>query len=191
LLLPHYPYAFDETCHTRPPTEWRTRTNGHDADVPAGSNNTRESRAVRYGLYAQQLVCLQGKLAELMDAIPDALQSDAIVLVQGDHGSRISLVEAEADRTRSLAPSDYADHFSALFAVRAPGLDRGMDAQPAAVSCLLRSLVESGFRSAASSSACAAPAAVFLRRAGLPPQRQPLPEFWADAQVAAAAPSPQ
>jgi len=177
-LLPHYPYVFNARCQPRPIGDWLERSSDARVDLAKGAINTSESRAARYRLYFEQLACTRTRLARLLDAIPPALRADAIVLVHGDHGSRISLTDPVTTVEHRMQPSDYADNYSTLFAVRAPGIARGYDPQPLAISCLLMALVESGFRSADTAASCAPEARVFFRQ-GSAPRLRPLRAFWA------------
>lgn len=177
LLMPHYPYVYDAACAPRPPSEWLTRSDASDIGVPGGLTNRPESRADRYARYLDQLACTRQKIGMILDAIPRSLRPSAIVIVQGDHGSRISLVDPTTATAAALVRSDYADHFSTLFAVRAPGVDAGADARVASIQCLLRALANSGFRSTADADACAVPRVVHLSD-GRQPQPRPLPDFW-------------
>jgi hypothetical protein len=156
-LLPHYPYIYDSNCRARPPAEWLDRT-----EVDAGSQamgNTAGTRAQRYARYLEQVGCVQKQLGQMLAAIPSALQQDAIVVIQGDHGSRITLVDPPR---RGSSPSDYVDSYSTLFAVRAPAIGAGYDRRLAPVTCLMRTLVDSGFSSVSGVEACSANPIVFL-----------------------------
>ena len=52
----------------------------------------------------------------------DGLLDDALVVVHGDHGSRISLVRPVPEVGDRISPQDYLDSFSTLFAIRSPDL---------------------------------------------------------------------
>jgi hypothetical protein len=159
LLIPHAPYVYDSECRARPPTKWGRR---RDYDRVVGGSNTAATRATRYSQYLEQVRCAARKIDELLGAIPSPLRHDAVVIVQGDHGSRIGTVEADGRRKRSFAPSDYADFFSTLFAVRSRSIEAGYDSQPTPITCLLRTLVESSFTSVAGLNACSSPNVVFF-----------------------------
>jgi hypothetical protein len=189
LLLPHYPYIYDASCRPRPPSEWLVRSDEVRVDVLGGFTNKPDGRAARYSMYIQQIACLQRKVALLIEAIPASMRDRAIVVIQGDHGSRISLTDPVTRSEDSLAPSDYVDHFSTLFAVRSPHLEAGYDLRSTSITCLLRTLVESDFRSAAGVETCSLPNVVFLRGNKTPTAR-PAPRFGriaGDQSVAAVA----
>lgn len=176
LLMPHDPYMYGAGCEPRPPSLWVTRHDATDAFVPGGTT-LRQSRAARYRLYFDQVLCAQRKIAQLLDAIPPALRDEAIVVIQGDHGSRISPLEPIIIASARFAASDYADYFSTLFAVRAPDVEAGYDTRVTSITCLLRSLVESDFRAAGDTGGCSTARVVHLLD-GKDPRPRPLPEFW-------------
>jgi hypothetical protein len=178
LLMPHYPYVYGAGCEPRPPSEWLARSDAADPTIPGGITNSPDSRAARYARYFDQILCTRHKVEQLLDALPASVRRDAIVIIQGDHGSRISLVEPTTTAGASLAPSDYADYFSTLFAVRAPGVAAGYDPRVTPITCLLRSLVQSDFRSVEEIDACSVSPTVHVWNGDAPPQPRPLPEFW-------------
>lgn len=154
LLLPHYPYVYDAECRIRPPDDWLDR---NDPLLP-DANNTPGGRALRYERYGEQVRCTQRRVQELLDAIPAGVGEQAIVILQGDHGSRISLVGRRSRAQQQLIPTDYMDAYSTLFAIRAPGLGPRYDQRQASAACLLEALVESRFQPPAA--ACEAPPAI-------------------------------
>jgi sulfatase-like protein len=131
LLLPHYPYVFDETCHLRPSTsDWMTN---HIASIDGLVFNTADSRVQKYELYAQQTRCLLTLIDGLLDDLDSrGLLDNAIVVVNGDHGSRIpEHFPSGVTLTKGvLTDSDFSDTFSTLYAIRAPGVPSGYDEAP-------------------------------------------------------------
>ena len=171
LLLPHYPYVYDRNCGVRPPREWLERKDR--ADAPAGSVNSAAGRELRYRQYAEQVECVQRQLDQLIRVIPATLQRDAIVIVQGDHGSRI--VRAEPKGNTPLSRADYTDSFSTLFAVKSPWLPAGYDRRMAPLTCLMRVLGQSDFHSVDGLDACSGNPRVFVSDERRVPR--PLPPF--------------
>jgi hypothetical protein len=161
LLMPHYPYVYNADCQARPPSEWRQRRDRDEVDG-RGDTNTRETRAIRYALYFQQIRCVDRKIDALIAAIPPSLRHDAIVIIQGDHGSRIGLVEPNDWGESAFTGSDYADFFSTLFAVRSPRIASAYDLRPASITCLLSILVKNDFESMEGLSACSSRNVVFF-----------------------------
>ena len=158
-MMPHYPYVYNANCELRQPQEWLERVDG---DAPLGVANTVDSRAARYARYFEQASCVLKKLEGLMAAIPPSLRRDAIVIIQGDHGSRLSLIEPELPGGSRMSAADYADSYSTLFAVRSPDLEAGYDRRLVPITCVMRTLVESGFRSLSALDACATSPTVFM-----------------------------
>ncbi|HTK28965.1 MAG TPA: sulfatase-like hydrolase/transferase [Vicinamibacterales bacterium] len=176
-LLPHYPYAYDGNCEQRFTRRWLTRSDADRADIMRGIMNVPGGRAERYAGYFQQVRCAEKKVDALIAAIPEPLRKDAVIIVQGDHGSRISLVDPTTVASAAPAPSDYADMFSTLFAVRAPSIAPAYDRRLTPITCLLRSLTEGEFRSVSGVDRCSAPNLVFFMGSDIP-QPRPLLNFW-------------
>jgi len=164
LLLPHYPYVYDRNCGVRPPREWLEKNN--NADAFTGRANTPAGRRIRYQLYEEQVECVQRRLDHVFRAIPPALQSDAIIIVQGDHGSRI--MQLEPTVASRATREDYIDNFSTLFAIKSPWLRPGYDRRMASITCLMRMLGRSGFRSLDGLDECTGPPTVFAYDESLP-----------------------
>jgi Sulfatase len=189
VLVPHYPYVYDAQCGQRPTTKWLGRSDAERADVPGGIINVPKGRAARYAAYFEQVACTEHKLDQLLDAIPPRLRHDAVVIVQGDHGSRITLVDPTTVARATQTVADYADAFSTLFAVRSASIDPGYDLRMSPITCLLRTLAESDFRSTDGIDACSSPHTVFFMARGKPPAPRPLPDF-AEGHTAHVTPAP-
>ena len=119
LLAPHNPYEVDSTCRSQTdPNLW----------LEIQGTNTSAERALRYDLYAAQVRCLYRHLDALfrvVDSLPNGRRM--VIIVHGDHGSRIVFHYPTAGSIPILVPSDFTDGFSALFAIRAPGIPAGYD----------------------------------------------------------------
>lgn len=131
LLLPHYPYLFDQRCGLRASTaDWLTnRIASPDVRV----YNTAQSRAQKYERYAEQTRCVLTLIDNLLDDLGSrGLLDDAIIIIHGDHGSRIPVhwPSGVALRGGVLSDSDFSDTFSTLYAIRAPGVPAGYDDGP-------------------------------------------------------------
>jgi hypothetical protein len=97
-----------------------------------------------------------------MTAIPPSLRRDAIVIIHGDHGSRITLIEPQLPGATRMSPADFADSYSTLFAVRSTQLAAGYDRRLMPITCLLRSLVQTEFRSVSAIEGCVTTPTVFI-----------------------------
>ena len=164
LLAPHAPYLLDANCNPQAPTQWLTRG---AAEAGNGAVNTAESRNTRYRRYLDQVRCVYSRLDDILDAMRPDLAADAIFIVQGDHGSRITISDPDPlpDTASVVSPRDYADSYSTLFAVRAPKLAPGYNEEMLAIACLLKALAEADYEHTSDIAACASPPAVLL-----PPQ---------------------
>jgi hypothetical protein len=176
ILMPHYPYVYDADCRQRPVTEWMSRSDATRADVAGGIMNVPQGRATRYRSYFRQVACTLHQIDRLLGAIPPGARQDAIIIIQGDHGSRITLVDPTTVANVRPAASDYADAFSTMFAVRSGSIEPAYDRRITPITCLLRTLVDRDFRSFAGIDACSSPNTVFFMTGGKePPAPRPLP----------------
>jgi hypothetical protein len=99
------------------------------------------------------------------------------VIIQGDHGSRITLVDPTTAASGTQSDADYLDAFSTLFAVRSASIEPGYDLRMSPITCLLRTLAQNDFRSTDGIDACSSPHTVFFMAGGKPPAPRPLPDF--------------
>jgi hypothetical protein len=131
LLLPHYPYIFDRRCELRASTsDWMTN---RIASTDLLVYNTADSRAQKYERYADQVRCLLTLLGDFLgDLDQRGLLKDAIVVINGDHGSRIPVHFPSGWTLASgvVTESDLRDTFSTLYAIHAPDVSPGYDAAP-------------------------------------------------------------
>jgi hypothetical protein len=138
LMVPHYPYVFDEGCVLRPrAADWLTNHIG-SADAPI--YNTADSRTQKYEQYTDQVRCALNMLDALFAELARrGLLADAIVVINGDHGSRIPehFPNGLALERGLLTEADYRDTFSTLYAIKAPGVPAAYVEQPAPVVNLL------------------------------------------------------
>jgi hypothetical protein len=143
LLLPHVPYLVNERCEGR--------DHIRDGMVPdiLGVNGVRltaEQRREHYVLFATQLQCFTRLVDTIAATLAARSASDAIMIVQGDHGSRIGRVPSVHE---PLSRESFTDFYSALFAIRAPGITPGIDTTTVALPELLNRYSQSGFRDVA------------------------------------------
>ena len=135
VLAPHYPYIRRSDCTLRPPSKWAYR-------------RFNQPIAFRRAAYREQVGCVQSHVAKIIrnfEASPAG--RDGIIIVQGDHGSRITGVDP-ADRNRGkIGPADLMAGYSTLFAVRAPGIEPGITREQYATPAILKQLLDSKFSS--------------------------------------------
>jgi hypothetical protein len=133
LMMPHYPYAWQEDCSIRPdPVNWLHRT-------PWGAqSNTEHERVMRYEQYFDQLACQEMKLDEVFESIRESgMWERAIIIIHGDHGARIVSNYANVGNREKLTPADYRDTYSAFFAHKGVSKDGGVDATPRSLQKIL------------------------------------------------------
>jgi hypothetical protein len=170
LLVPHYPYVAAPDCTILPPSRWEYR---RSATPVTG----------REAAYHRQVGCVMAKLDRALAALAASpAGADAIVVVHGDHGSRITEVEPVANKAGRFSDRDLIAGFSTLFAVRGRAIAAGIDGAPAAVPDLLGSLARSDFGSTDIPRSAGTPRMVMLDDNAWRPRRQvPLPAAWQDA----------
>jgi hypothetical protein len=135
LLFPHYPYVTDEECRILPQERWDHR-------------RSRSPQSRREEAYHRQLRCTMRKVDKLLTALASAPAGrSAVVVIHGDHGSRISSRDPLAADIGKFTDRDLVAGFSTLFAVRLPSRDGRVVAAPAPAPALLQSLAAGGFRS--------------------------------------------
>jgi hypothetical protein len=125
LMLPHQPYFLTSDCRVRKFDDWYNRKLYHDFLERVSSSRYREEA---YRRYFEQTTCLLGILDDLFDAMRDrGIFDRATIIVHGDHGSRITIHDPVFENAERLSPRDLIDAYSALFAIRIPGVAAGYD----------------------------------------------------------------
>jgi hypothetical protein len=152
-MLPHWPHVYDADCALLPVDRW---------EGLGGRPESQAARLAAYAGYGRQLRCTTRMIGEIVDAIPSSLRNDAIVIVHGDHGSRLALADDQSSSVGVPTTDNDRDSYSTLFAVRAPDIAAGPDRHFVPITCLLGRLVDAGFRSAEDLDHCAAPPVVFV-----------------------------
>lgn len=123
ILLPHSPYIYDQNCQIHsPPMDWLIN---YDFG-PQG--NTAPRRALRYQLYEKQLQCLSKTLKMVFDTWQsNGVMSNSIIIVQGDHSSRLAITAPTIENKGLSNWQDFNDAYPALFAIKAPSCIAGID----------------------------------------------------------------
>jgi hypothetical protein len=164
LLLPHDPYMFDAACKLLPEPAW-------------GDEHGPLAFGPRDAAYARQARCVtELQIGALLKAL-DATEAgrNAIVIIQGDHGSRTldgepSIIGGQPD------PRSAAVTYSTFFAIRLPGEAAGKIEGLHALDVLLGEFAASGF--ARAPRPAPRPAEVYLMDDDWSPaKRIPLPPF--------------
>ena len=143
LLAPHFPYVVDSACRPRRLPSLQLE------QVPAVGFRVASKateRAERYELYAGQVGCLYRQLEALLRLVDSTRTGrQTVVIIHGDHGSRIALHGPLPRNVANLDPSDFLDAFATLFAIRAPAIPPGYDRSFLPIDALVGRAVESRF----------------------------------------------
>lgn len=122
LLAPHNPFVYDANCNLRPVAAWDV-TRG-----PFPFTNTVATRNQRYASYEGQIMCVQKQLQGLFDSMKTAgVYNQAIIIIHGDHGSRIALHSLNAKYSEQLTQQDFLDYYQTLFVAKLPNQKPGVD----------------------------------------------------------------
>ena len=119
-LVPHAPYLLLESCVL-------------SGKVQAGYGLNQYPVAERlakrddfYDRYFGQIRCVNSKLDSFMTALSESEKfQDAVIIIHGDHGSRIS----SSDILEDFTERDFIDNYGTFFAVKAPGVPPGTDCE--------------------------------------------------------------
>ena len=137
LLIPHNPFLLDENCTPSSRAE----------DWSDGLRNPPTNEARRQEVYARylpQMRCTFKLLSDWFTELEKAgLLDKATIILFGDHGSRIGTYPSAAEVERENTDMMLRDYFSALFAIRSPGIAPGLDPASKPIQTLLPEALES------------------------------------------------
>jgi hypothetical protein len=124
ILLPHDPYILDEDCQPKSDFAlWKPR---ESALWSYRVKSDPQRRLARYDEFYKQVTCLHRKMGQLLDGLAQrGILDDATVIIHGDHGSRISLIEPITGSEHLMTPRDIIDSVSTVFAIRGAGIEPG------------------------------------------------------------------
>ncbi len=116
ILGPHSPYVYNAHCKLiKNPMKWQI--NLYD-NLPL---NTDISRIKRYQLYENQLMCVTQQLQHFFTRLKKVgIYQKAIIIINGDHGSRITKVLPTINMKNKMNEQAFKDCFQTLFAVKMP-----------------------------------------------------------------------
>ncbi len=176
LMLPHSPYSYTRDCVLNPPGQWRERRN---RVRPWASSNTPDMRVQRYKAYFAQYECLAKRLDQLFSRIEASRDpNQTILIVHGDHGSRINIYDPRERHEKELSRRDLIDNYATLLAVKAPSVTPGYDEWRVSIQDFLASFGASAFNRAPSQIDIQAPPTIYLTAAGRKIARaEPMPDF--------------
>jgi hypothetical protein len=121
LIAPHSPFVYDSNCQINndPISEWAVSVDPTSHHM----QNSISSREKRYKKYFQQVKCVSNQLQELFDTMRRSnIFEEAVIIIHGDHGSRIRLRRPTLANQDEITSMDLLDSFSALFAVKIPNV---------------------------------------------------------------------
>jgi hypothetical protein len=119
-MAPHSPYLLTENCVV----SGRFEAGYYLSSAPPEQRDAK--RREHYANYLAQFRCVQRKLDDFLSAVEESENlRDATIIVHGDHGSRIST----SNILEKLIQRDFVDNFGTFFAVRAPGVQPGVDCE--------------------------------------------------------------
>ena len=145
LLIPHAPYLANADCSI--PTslsEWKYNSLLFSRDSLHGpwSPNTERSRKEHYQRYFKQVQCLYTWLEDLFERMQVAgIWENSVIIIHGDHGSRIMREELSIQNEAQLSKADMLDGYSTLFAVKLPGKQSVYHSKPLPLEYLLHANV--------------------------------------------------
>ena len=121
-MVPHGPYLLTDECAVGPDAGVGYYLGSRIPDA----RKRADARQDYYAHYLAQLGCVRSRIAAFLEAVGRNPQlRDATVIVHGDHGSRISVGNLVEDYEQE----DFAANYGTYFAVRAPGVEPGVDCE--------------------------------------------------------------
>jgi len=166
ILLPHYPYATTGKCEVNSMKDWHYRLSA-------------QPRQDRENAYFDQLDCSIMKMDAVISALSASPAGDNfIMIVHGDHGSRITRVEPINENIGKFDKHDLIAGFSTILAVRANGIDGGYEESPVAVSQIISALSKSQFKTIPPAKEHKQAPVILDDRDWIPQTEFPMPEKW-------------
>ena len=173
-LVPHSPYLLLENCVL----SGKIEATSNLVQYPAGEREKK--RRDGFDRYFAQVRCVESGLDKFMSAIGRSENfRDAVIVIHGDHGSRISNSDVLEDYTER----DFVDNYGTYFAIRSPQVDPGVDCEFVSLPEVFRRYIARGVdnRPRAGNPL---PVVVLSRSAGGAKVEAPMPRFGCGAAVA-------
>jgi hypothetical protein len=165
-LFPHYPYTANADCSPKPMSEWKRRKD-------------RIPMIERADAYDEQALCSARKIDMLLAALKKSPAADNFVMiVHGDHGSRITILDPIYERQREIQERDLVASFSTLFAVRVPGGQGAYSNSMVNADALLQAFTQDEFRKAPAALTNSQPYIFIDDRDWKPRAKVPMPTNW-------------
>ncbi len=171
-LVPHAPYFLLESCVV----SGKEDTGHYLAHAPKRDERRRDY----YNRYLGQVRCVGTRLDSFMAAIGQSENfRDAVIIIHGDHGSRIS----SGDTLEDYSQRDFVDNYATFFAVRSPAVQPGVDCEFVSLPEVFRRHAARGVQTRPRSAA-PLPVIVQSRAAGNAQVEAPMPPFGCAAAAA-------
>lgn len=137
ILAPHNPYIFNAQCQLiKNPMQWKININN---TMPF---NSTQSRIERYKLYEHQVRCITSQLNYFFKKLKKAgIYKHAIIIINGDHGSRITKILPVIQQRDQMTLQDFHDCFNTMFAVKMPNASPTVSQQLVPIQKLLANIV--------------------------------------------------
>jgi hypothetical protein len=171
-LVPHAPYFLLESCVV----SGKEDTGYYLAYPP----KRPEMRSDFYNRYLGQVRCVANELDRFMATIGRSENfRDALIVIHGDHGSRIS----SGDTLEDYNQRDFVDNYATFFAVRSPAVKPGVDCELVSLPEVFRRYAARGVQSRPRTGA-PLPVIVQSRAVGNAEVEAPMPPFGCAAGTA-------
>ena len=139
VLVPHRPVQMDDQCRVLPADR--------QVGYAYGEHRSDSVWHAAVTAYGDQVRCAHRILGRVIDAIDSTVGRDnAIVIVHGDHGSRMHPHAPVRDSLQSFTVDELNSMFSTLFAIRRPHVAPALHRDPIPIQDAIWGLARSGFK---------------------------------------------
>lgn len=140
--FPHQPYAFDRDCAPKPVSRW-------EGSKPVPETDTADLYRLRWAMLLEQELCASVDVMYIVKALDNQPHMrDAMIIIHGDHGSRIvtksDAVAAELQLDDAARARDQRGTFLAIRDGQKPG---SVIADEVRIDAVFEALVENDFQS--------------------------------------------
>jgi hypothetical protein len=124
LLLPHFPYIYDQTCSVKDHVvDWLGKK-------PIGAQVGEEEESAEFSKHLDQVECLYMKLQLFVNELKSQGLYDRLVfIVHGDHGARIARESERNSQDPQTQLDNIVKNHSTIFAKKMESTSVGYDAQ--------------------------------------------------------------
>lgn len=149
LLVPHFHWFYDENCSYRI-KKWSFLNKDDPLNTKSSPAWFREEKIVNkedyfsdqedlYRNYLEQIKCTHKMIDQLLDKLKaNPATQDSTIVIQGDHGSRITSSYPYVEFADQITREEYIQSFSTFFVVRGPNHTPGYDRRPLALDELMK-----------------------------------------------------